>query len=131
MMKLKSGLLCGLMTLTIVCSGCETCSLKDIANPHLGVYECTQADLSGKDYLEYFDYIHLELKPEGEFLLHYRGKEGEPKEETGKYEYDRKSGMLTILGKGTFQREFSLKEGILTISVPIGEQTLTLTFEQK
>lgn len=111
--------------------GCEACSLKEITNPHLGIYECKQAELSGKDYLEYFDYIHLELKPEGEFLLHYREKDGESKEETGKYEYDRETGTLTILGKGTFQREFSLKEGILTISVPLGAQTLTLTFEQK
>ncbi len=124
-------MLCGLMTLTILFSGCGTCSLKDIANPHLGIYECTQASLSDKDYLAYFDYIHLELKSEGEFILHYQEKDGESKEETGKYEYDRETGTLTILGKGTFQREFSLKEGILTISVPIGEQTLTLTFEQK
>lgn len=131
MKKVKSGLLCGLMALTMTFSGCGSSSLKEITNPHCGIYECTQAKLNDKDYLALFSYIHLELKEDGAFILHYRACDGMPQEKTGAYVYDREKGSFLIVGKESFQREFSLKEGRLTISVPIGAQLLTLTFEQK
>lgn len=131
MKKVKSGLLCVLIVLTMTFSGCGSSSLKEITNPHCGIYECTQAKLNDKDYLALFSYIRLELKEDGVFILHYRTCDGMPQEETGNYEYDREKGSFTIVGRESFQREFFLEEGKLTISVPIGGQTLTLTFEQK
>ncbi len=131
MKKVKSGLLGGLIAWAMMLSGCGSASLKEITNPHWGIYECTQAKLNDKDYLALFSYIHLELKEDGVFILHYRVCDGMPQEETGEYVYDREKGSFIIVGKESFQREFSLKEGRLTISVPIGEQTLTLAFEQK
>lgn len=132
-MKLKSSLLAGIVTLLLLFPNFRTGSLTDITKPHLGVYECTEAKLGDADYLDRFSYIHLELKTENEFVLHYCQKSGEKRQESGKYSYDREKEKLTLIGgeNGFFKREFPLKEGILTISVRIGEQTLSLKFEQK
>lgn len=131
MKKGKIGLLCALMALAMMFCGCGSSSLKEITNPHLGMYECTQAKLNEKDYLTLFSYIHLELKEDGVFILHYRMRDGMPQEESGNYVYNREKGSFSIVGKESFQREFFLEEGRLTILVPLGTQTLTLTFEQK
>ncbi len=133
MKKIQSSLLCGLVTLMTLFPNVKAHSLKEITKPHLGIYECTEANLGGKDYLDLFSYIHLELKTDGEFVIYYAEKNGEKKWKTGKYEYDRERKTLTLLGKkgSSFTREFPLDSGVLTISVRIGEQTLTLTFEQK
>ncbi len=119
------------MALAMMFCGCGSSSLKEITNPHLGMYECTQAKLNEKDYLTLFSYIHLELKEDGVFILHYRMRDGMPQEESGNYVYNREKGSFSIVGKESFQREFFLEEGRLTILVPLGTQTLTLTFEQK
>lgn len=131
MKKGKIVLLCTLMALAMMFCGCGSSSLKEITNPHLGIYECTQAKLHDKDYLTLFSYIHLELKEDGAFILHYRMRDGIPQEERGNYVYDWKKGSFSVVGKESFQREFSLEEGRLTILVPIGAQMLTLAFEQK
>ena len=130
---LKSSLLAGLISLLWLFPSLRESSLTDITKPHLGVYECTEATLNDNDYLGRFSYIHLELKTEEDFILYYKEKEGEKKQETGKYSYDREKETLTLIGgaNGFFKREFPLKEGILTISVRIGEQNLSLKFEQK
>ncbi len=128
---MKCGLLCGILTVMTRFSTCHINSLKDIANPQVGIYECTQAELSGVDCLKNFSYIHLELKADGSFLLHYAEKNGEKKQEAGKYVYDRERKTCTMYGSGGYKREFPLNEGVLTLSLRIGEKTLTMTFEQK
>ena len=130
---LKSSLLAGLISLLWLFPSLRESSLTDITKPHLGIYECTEAKLGENDYLDRFSYIHLELKTGEDFVLYYQEKSGEKKQEMGNYSYDREKGTLMLIGgaNGCFKREFPLKEGILTIAVRIGEQNLSLTFEQK
>ena len=130
--RLKSSLLAGLMALAFF-PNMRKGELKDITKPHLGIYECTEAKLNERDYLDRFRYIHLELKSDETFLLHYCEKGGKKRTEQGKYTYDRKKGTVTLQGGagGFLKREFPLNEGILTVVIPFGEQTLGLKFEQK
>jgi len=132
MMKIKSSLLVGFTTLMLLFSGMGG-DLKDVTKPHLGVYECVEAKMNGDDCLSGFDYVHLELKPNETFVLYYKEKEGEQKQETGKYRYDKKDKTVTMRLDGCvfFKREFPLEKGILTVCVPLGDQLLTLRFEQK
>ena len=132
-LKIKSSLLSSILTLFLCFPWIQGDSLKEIAQPYLGVYECTQAQLNDTDFLNRFSYIDLELKTENQFVLYYCEKNGERKQEEGKYRYDAEKQTLTLIGGtgGFFKREFPFKEGILTINVRFGEQTLFLKFEQK
>ena len=131
-MKIRSAILSGLLALFFCFPIGKGASLKEVTKPYLGVYECTQATYGELDCLTQFSYISIELKEDDSFLLRYKEKNGERKEEEGKYLYDREKETITLLGeKGFFKREFPLKEGILTITLRIGESTLLLKFEQK
>ncbi len=131
--KIKSSLLSGILSLFLCFPWVQGDSLKEITQPYLGVYECTQAQLNDTDCLSRFSYIDLELKTNDEFVLYYCEKNGERKQEEGKYHYDTVKQTLTLMGGagGFFKREFPFKEGVLTIHVRFGEQTLFLKFEQK
>ena len=131
--KIKSSLLVGIITLLALFPNFRSGSLKDVAKPHLGIYECTQAKLDGQDYLERFTSIILELKTEDEFVLHYAEKGGAKKQETGKYVYDREAQKIKLMGGAGnfFKHEFPLKEGVLTIELQIGTQALTMRFKHK
>ena len=133
MNRIKSSILSGILTLFLSVSLFGKSSLKEITKPYLGVYECTQAQLNNVDCLDRFSYINLELKSDNEFTLYYCEKNGEGKQESGKYQYDANKQKLTLTGGvgGFFKREFPLKEGILTITIPLGEKTLSFKFEQK
>ena len=130
---LKFTLLSVLLTIFLFFTACERTDLKDVASPYLGLYECTEARFGGKDLLNEFEYLELELEKEGTFILHYCAKNGQKGEETGTFEYDKESQLvkLTTRTHVYIQREFPLREGILTISFKIGDQTLCLKFEQK
>jgi hypothetical protein len=108
-------------------------SLKEIAKPYLGEYECKEIVWRDEEYSDRFDALTLELKPKGEFLLHYKEKDGNRRVEKGKYLYDEEEKILTLIGGfgGAFKREFPLVDGVLTVSVPIGGDLLVIKFEQK
>ena len=130
MKKVKSSLLAGVVTLLLACSFGGKGDLKEITKPYLGVYECTEARVGEREYLDRFSKLDLELKENGEFILYYCEKDGKPQTQTGRYEYDKESGTLTLLGGG-IKRAFPLQGGILTAVIPIGGQTIHLKFEQK
>ena len=130
MKRLRSSLAAGLAALCIATSGIGKGELEDIAKPHLGVYECTEARMGDKDYLERFSYIHLELKADDRFVLYYCEKEGKKQVQKGWYNYDKGKGIVTLQGGG-LKREFPLAEGIITAVIPIGGYTVQLKFEQK
>ena len=125
--------------LSVVCAlflaftSCECVDLKDIASPYLGVYECTEAQFNGKDLLNTFEYLHLELEKEGTFTLYYSAKNGKKGEEKGNFVYDKESKLVKLTARSHvfIEREFPLEEGILTIAFKIGGKTLFLKFEQK
>ena len=127
---MKSSLLAGVAALWLFGGGVAQKDLTDIAKPYLGVYECTEARIGGMECLSRFTFLHLELKADETFLLHYCEKGGEKHTQVGRYSYDKEKGVITLQGGG-FEREFPLAEGVLTVVVPLGGQTVKLTFEQK
>ncbi len=123
---MKSCILAGIAALAFFMPN----TLKEIAKPRLGVYECKEAKLGNEDYLQRFEDISLELKADGEFILTFREKGGKERREKGKYTYDEKRGVITLDG-GSLKREFPLKEGVLRIQLSIGGKWLSVLFEQK
>ena len=69
MKKVKSSLLAGVVTLLLACSFGGKGDLKEISKPYLGVYECTEARVGEREYLDRFSKLDLELKENGEFIL--------------------------------------------------------------
>ena len=133
--KLRSSFLAGVAALLLSFSafGAQKGELTDIAKPYLGVYECTQAQLSNRDLSKRFDDVKLELQDKGEYTFYYKEKGSKTKKVKGKYRYDDKRETLVFyLPNGSFiHREFPLKKGVLTVSVPYGDKILILQFEQK
>ena len=132
-MKLKISFCAGLAALMLVLPACGNGSLKDIAKPYLGEYECKSATLGEKDYAQDFSFIRLELKKDDEFTLYYSAKNGKKGEETGTYSYDEKEETLTITygDLGVLKRKFPLKNGEIFVTLPIGSQTLSMKFARK
>ncbi|MBO5737579.1 MAG: hypothetical protein J6S04_07195 [Clostridia bacterium] len=130
MIKLKSSIAAGLVALLLSCAGGVKGELKDIAKPHLGMYECTEARMGDREYLDRFSYIHLELKADETFVLYYCEKDGKKRTQEGRYRYDKEKEVVTLLGGGV-EREFPLSEGVLTITFSLGGHTVQLKFEQK
>ncbi len=131
--KVKSSLLAGAAALLFSFSALQKGELTDIAKPYLGIYDCTEARLSDKDLLERFDDVKLELKAKGEYVLYFKEKGGKTKRVKGKYHYDREKEIVTlhVPHSRVIRREFPLKKGVLTVSVPYGDKILILQFEQK
>ena len=129
---MKSFMLACLLSCASLFSNMREGDLKDIAKPYLGEYECKSAQLGAKDCLEKFSYIRLELKENGCYTLQYKEKGGSKKTQEGRYAYDKERRVLKLQDRITgMQREFPLDNGLLTISMPIGEKNLVLQFEQK
>ena len=125
-------MLVGAMTIMMAFGDLRANALKDITKPYLGVYQCVEANLGGRDCLDGLEELDLELKSDGTFSLYYKERNRGRKEETGKYVYDPNKKTLTLLGRGDFlKREFPLEDGILTITMRVGDKLLCVKFEQK
>ena len=133
MIKLKSSLVIGLCVLSMLLVGWVKNGLKDITKPYLGQYECKLATLDGINCLKQFDYIRLEIKQDGTFVLNFCEKTKGKDVIKGAYEYEREtSSILFKIGKNQgYQRRFPIKNGVLYIVVPFGGKTLSMTFVQK
>ena len=127
--KLKTSIFSVLSCLLLFFPAPKT-ELKDIAKPYLGVYECQQVRLSNRDLADCFSYIRLELNDDGTFLLRYAKKEGKERVEKGSYTYDKESQTLRLKGKG-IEREFPLKDGVITMHIVFGRKNLIMQFKQK
>ena len=130
MIKLRSSIAASVAALLFTFVGGLKGGLKDIAKPHLGMYECTEARMGDREYLDRFTYIHLELKADETFVLYYCEKDGKKRTQEGRYRYDKEKGAVTLIGGG-IEREFPLSEGVLLITFPLGGYTVRLKFEQK
>lgn len=110
----------------------RTGTLTGITKPYLGEYECVQAEFDGKDMLEAYTFIRLELKKDNTFKLTFKDKEGEIRNEEGDYSYDESSQTITMRLRSFrfIKRKFPLSKGVLTIEMPIGEKNAVLRFEQ-
>ena len=132
-MKFKYSFCAGLAALLLILPACGNGALKDITKPYLGEYECKSATLGERDYTQEFSFIRLELKKDNEFTLYYNAKNGKNGEESGTYVYDEKEETLTITYRefGVLKRKFPLKNGEIYVTLPIGNQTLSMKFARK
>ncbi len=107
-------------------------SIKHIAKPYLGEYECKQATLGSDDCLDNVKTFELELLDDGKFRILYQEEGGKRQEFTGKYVYDDKKKTITFVGaNGRFKREFPLRKGVLTVSLPMQGKLLVVQFQHK
>ena len=133
---LKSSLLSGLITLLLLSpwwTAMRSGTLTDISKPYLGVYECQSAQYNGKDLLEDFSYIRLELAKDDCFTIYFQEKDGKARKAKGKYHYNTQRETITMYTQdfASIKREFPLQKGILLVEFPIGGKTVFLKFKQK
>ena len=128
---IKSSIMAGIATLIFSCS--NAVCLPDITKPYIGEYECKIAQYNGEDYLKQFDFIRLTLLPDEDFTLAFRPKDGQLREEMGKYQYQQQKEEITLYAKNAhaLKRTFPLKDGQITITLRFGNQTLHMQFQQK
>ena len=132
-MKLKSTFVAGLASLLLCMGNIKDSTLLDVTKPYLGEYECEYARLGDREFSDGFEFVVLELKGDGTYLLSFKEKGGEKHTETGEYEYDEKTKTLRFSprDKSALKKEFPLIDGVLTISTQIGNQQLIIRFAQK
>lgn len=108
--------------------------LKDITKPYLGAYECEQIYFGNEDQTDRFDYVRMELEPEGEAKLLYKEKNGRKGEIEAKYTYDTESDTLTIIADfmgAEKKKSFPVKKGTIDVSVRYGGKILMMKFVRK
>ena len=127
---IRSPLLAGIVALLAILPNASKGELKDVTKPHLGFYECTEAKLDGRDVLSHLEKMDLELRADETFVLHYCRKGKKAQTEEGRYHYDREKGVVTLIGD-MMQREFPLKQGVLSVTITVGKDTFVLKFQQK
>ncbi len=134
MKKAKKFLLnCALFFMPINVQAALPNSLTEITRPYLGVYQCQQLLFDGKDILDSFDYIKIELKSDGEMVAFYKDKHGKCGDVVTKYEYDERTQLLTVtaeVGSKKIKRSFPLKNGELYVHIHYETKTLTMKFVQ-
>lgn len=130
---IKSVICAGIFALALAGSCCANTTLKDIAKPHTGEYECKSVLLGERDLLSSFEYIQLELKNDNTFTLRYKTKLGKTGEEKGTYTYDADKQTLSITQgeKGELKREIPIVKGKIFLSIPIGNRQFSVEFEKK
>ena len=107
-------------------------NLKEIVKPYVGEYTCQKATLGETDLANYYKEITLDLKSNGSFSLAVIDKMGKKHLQTGKYDYDDKTGMLRFFDEAnSLKRESSLANGEFFITVPVGDKVVRLVFARK
>ncbi|MGN1061771.1 MAG: hypothetical protein ACI4RO_01460 [Candidatus Scatosoma sp.] len=106
-------------------------SLKDVSKTYLGVYECKEMRYGGNDLCEYINSATLELKNGGLYEVNVTFKNGDKKKADGRYEATKDKITLIYRGnKGEMRREFSRKEGKITIATVLHGKPLYLVFSR-
>lgn len=116
-----------------VAATAEKENLPSITKPYLGEYECEKAQFGGRDILENFSYIRLELKLNGECVVRAKNKDGKTHQRTGKYAYDEKTQEIAFsLGKTDgIKRKFALKDGKIEIVFTAHGKSFYMQFTKK
>lgn len=96
------------------CDAAELGSLPDLSMPYTGVYECERLDYGGRDRLEGFEWVRLELKYDGTFALGYRTKTGSRGSLSGEYEVDAERETIT------FRAPYKNRQAVRTFPMPDG-----------
>lgn len=108
--------------------------LKEITKPYLGEYECKELRFGDEERMKEFDYLSVELAPEGELILSYKEKSGRKGEAKARYEYDVSADTLTVYGEiagKKIKKTFPVHDGKFELVVRYGDKILTMKFERK
>lgn len=109
-------------------------SLKEIAKPYLGVYECEWLYFGGEDKKDIFEYLRVELKTKGELLVAYKLKKGEKGQVPLSYEYDFKEKTLRVSGQWLLlkiDKKFPLENGEITVVMNLFGKLVNVKFSRK
>ena len=133
---LKSSLMAGLTSLFLLFHGfgcVKETTLADVTKPYLGEYECTQAQYGNTDYLKLFTYIKIEFESDNKYTVFYQMKDGNPKQASGKYTYDKDAETVTMQADEIMgiKKKFPIKNGELVVNLEIGKKELVMKFAQK
>ena len=119
----------------IMLSFCRpTDGLKGVAQPHAGMYECTNLTLDGKDFLCHFDCVEIELKGGGEGVLHSRDKMSVVKELPLRYEREENANQITFIythGDKEFRVSALYENGEIVFTRQSGNRLIVAVFSKK
>ena len=123
-----------LCTLFLLCA-CEKVedmgSLPDLSKPYAGEYTLKKLTLGGKDYTDKYEYVKLMLKPDGQFVLSYKEKEGSSGNYAGEYEVSTEKKEITLSAKAglrSVKRTFPMDKGSILIDLKVGTKLLHAEF---
>ena len=108
--------------------------LKEIAKPYLGTYECQKIFFGDEEKTDRFDYVRMELMPEGEMKLLFKEKNGAKREMEARYTYGTEKDMLTVyadLAGAEKKKSFPVNKGAIDVSVRYGGKMLVMKFVRK
>ncbi|MBR2341094.1 MAG: hypothetical protein IKA72_01625 [Clostridia bacterium] len=109
-------------------------SLKEIAKPYLGVYECKWLYFGGEDKKKEFEYLRVELKTKGELLVTYKLKKGEKGKVPLSFEYDYEEKQIRVFGQWMLlkiDRKFPLEKGELNVVTNLFGKLVNVKFLRK
>ena len=109
-------------------------SLKEIAKPYLGVYECESLYFGGENKKDIFEYLRVELNPKNELLVGYKLKKGESGKVKLDYEYDFKEKTLHVTGQWMIfkmDRKFPLENGEIRVVMNLFGKLVNVKFSKK
>ena len=133
--KMKVGLLSAIISFLFSLPSAKSMgSLVDVTKPYQGIYTCKELVYGEKDMREYLQDFTLELKSNGEMLFTCKDTLGTIQKRTGKYRYDAKSGVLTLIfvnGDKEINKDVSLKNGQINFTTLVGGKIFSATFEQE
>lgn len=133
--KLKSAAFCSAALLSPFLANVSSLGgIRDVARPYLGVYECEELYFGEENKKDRFDYVRIELLPEGEMKLFYKEKEGRKRTLEARYSYDTKTDTLTVYADVAGEekkKQFSVEKGKIDVSVRYGGKMLMMKFVRK
>ena len=107
-------------------------SIKSITQPYIAQYECKEARLGDKDFLQDYKYIKIILGNKDEMEIIYKPKDGEKSSLKGTYKIDPATreleGEIGILGY-SFKEKVKVEKGGFVISKIIGSKELYMKFQ--
>ena len=133
--KLRSAILASAAALSALLFDVSSLGeLKDVSRPYLGTYECERIFLGEEEKTDRFEYVRIELQPEGKMKLLYQEKQGKKGEAEARYSYDTQKNLLTVyvdIAGFEQKKTFPVENGVLELSVRYGGRMLMMRFARK
>lgn len=128
------GLICSILIVLPACGIDMNGSVKALTSPYIAEYECVEARLGEKNFLEKYDFIKITLLDKEQLEVSFKPKNGEKRVFRGAYSVDEKtrelSGEIGILGF-KHKEKVTVKNGEFLIKKNIGSRPLIMKFSIK